>query len=86
MNNKFKLSDNVIGRIAQIVQEAMLLGVDAVDLLRQIEVEHSDDAVMELTAEYVKSVRDMHVKLLEDAERLGQQDGGSTGGKLIFND
>ncbi len=84
MNNKYKLSDNVIGRIAQIVQEAMLLGVDAVDLLRQVEVETSDAGLMELSSEYVKSIKDMHVKLLEDAERLAHQDSAPSG-KLIFN-
>ena len=35
----YKLSDNVLARIVQIVQEGLLLGVDVVDLMRQIEVE-----------------------------------------------
>lgn len=69
-----RFSDNVIGRIAQIVQEGMLLGVDVVDLMRQIEVEpaNSVDGVteLELTLDYVKRVRDQHEKLLAEAEAL----------------
>lgn len=69
-----KLSDNVIGRIAQIVQEGMLLGVDVVDLMRQIEVEpvNSDvgEAELELTVEYSKRVREHHEKMLLEAESL----------------
>lgn len=82
-----KFSDNVIGRIAQIVQEGMLLGVDVVDLMRQIEVEpaHSVDGVqeLELTVDYVKRVREHHEKLLKEAEDLQQKkDNGSA---LLFN-
>lgn len=83
MNNVYKLSDNVIGRIAQIVQESMLLGVDAVDLLRQVQVEPSLDGTLELTPEYVKSVQDMHAKLLEEAAEL-QKNEELTTSKIIF--
>ena len=69
-----KFSDNVIGRIAQIVQEGMLLGVDVVDLMRQIEVEpvHGVDGSpeLELSAEYAKRVREHHAKLVQEAESL----------------
>ena len=69
-----KFSDNVISRIAQIVQEGMLLGVDVVDLMRQIEVESVNSVdgrpEIELTLEYVKRVRDHHEKLLAEAETL----------------
>jgi hypothetical protein len=85
MNNKYKLSDNVIGRIAQIIQESMLLGIDAVDLMRQIEIEPSGTDTLELTSTYVKSVKDMHVKLLEEAERLDREQHGTSTSKIIFN-
>jgi hypothetical protein len=77
-----KFSDNVIGRIAQIVQEGMLLGVDVVDLMRQIEVEpvHSvdDSHELELTAEYAKRVREHHEKLLQEADSLQNKRAEST--------
>lgn len=82
-----KFSDNVIGRIAQIVQEGMLLGVDVVDLMRQIEVEpaHSVDGSpeLELTAEYVKRVREQHEKLLAEAEAL--QDKRAESATFLFD-
>ena len=68
----FKLTDSVIARIAQIVQEGMLMQVDVVDLMRQIEVVPSqeDASFMDLSPEYVKRVRDHHKHLVEEAEKL----------------
>ena len=68
---KMKFSDNVISRLAQIVQEGMLFGVDVVDLMRQIEVDHVEgSAELELNLDYVKRVRDHHEKMLLEAESL----------------
>jgi hypothetical protein len=82
-----KFSDNVIGRIAQIVQEGMLLGVDVVDLMRQIEVEPAlgvdGSPELELTAEYVKRVREQHEKLLAEAEAL--QDKRAESATFLFD-
>ena len=82
-----KFSDNVIGRIAQIVQEGMLLGVDVVDLMRQIEVEPARSVdgspELELTAEYVKRVREQHEKLLAEAEAL--QDKRAESATFLFD-
>lgn len=70
-----RLSDNVIARIAQVIQESMLMGVDVVDLMRQIEVEpvHNDvngPANLELTAEYSKRVEEHYAKMLAEAKVL----------------
>jgi len=64
------ISDKVWARVVQIVQEAMLLGVDCADLLREIRVCHchTDDKVLVLTDAYVKHVTEMHEKLLKDLE------------------
>ena len=82
-----RFSDNVIGRIAQIVQEGMLLGVDVVDLMRQIEVEpvNSVDGPpeLELTVDYVKRVREQHEKLLAEAEAL--QDKRAESASFLFD-
>jgi len=65
----YKLTDNVIGRIAQIIQEGMILGIDVVDLMRQLEVEPAADGTqLELTPAYMQSVKVMHEKLLAEAE------------------
>jgi hypothetical protein len=70
----YKLSDNVIARIAQILQEGLLLGIDVVDLLRQIEVEVAPDgSELNLTDPYLKRVLDHHNKLLEELEALRAQ-------------
>jgi hypothetical protein len=64
----YKFSDGVISRIAQILQEAILLGVDIVDILRQVEVHpNSDGTALELTPEYSQRVVEMHRKLVEEA-------------------
>ena len=69
-----KFSDNVISRIAQIVQEGMLLGLDVVDLMRQIEVEPvnlvNGTTELELTTEYSRNIREHYENLLNDAEKI----------------
>lgn len=74
MSKKFKHSDEVWHRVVQIVQEAMIMGIDCVDLLRMIEVqEDHDTGELALTTEYVKSVDQMHAKWLEEATKLKQE-------------
>lgn len=69
---KFKLSDSVLQRIVQIVQEGMLLAGDVVDLLRQLELEacSDDPAKLVLTGEYVELVRRSHDELLQRADEF----------------
>ena len=67
----YKLSDTVIARIAQILQEGILLGVDIVDILRQLEVEPGVDGTsLQLTAEYTKRVIESHRALEAQAREL----------------
>lgn len=70
--SEMKFADAVWHRVVQIVQEAMLTGVDCADLLRQIRVvpDETDDHVLVLSAEYQKQVREMHEKLLKQAHDL----------------
>lgn len=65
-----KLADSVWHRVVQIVQEAILEGVDCADLLRQVGVQpdESDPNVLVLTPEYEQQVRDMHQKLLSKVQ------------------
>jgi len=69
---KYKLSDDVALRCVQIFQEALLLGVDGAELLRSIVLvpSESDGGVLTLDADYVREVKERHVKLLADAEKM----------------
>lgn len=78
-----KFADSVWHRVVQIVQEAMLTGVDCSDLLRQIQVvpDESDPNVLVLSPEYQKQVRDMHEKLLAQAREMQAQ---TVGNKFVI--
>jgi hypothetical protein len=69
----YKLSDSVLMRIVQILQESILTGVDLVDLMRQMELTASSmtengKEYLELTLEYVKLYESNLQKLLDVAE------------------
>lgn len=64
-----KLHDSVLARICQIVQESMLLGVDCVDILRQIELEEgTEHGTLELTEKYKQMVKAQHESMLKFVE------------------
>ena len=68
----YKMSDEVIGQIAKLVQLAIITGTDVVDNLRMIRVTSSenDDATLVLTPEY-REICDNQVKsLMSDVEEL----------------
>lgn len=82
----YKISDSVAMRFIQIFQEAVLLGVDGADLMRQVRltVDESSPETMTLCPEYEKMVEAQHKKYLEDAEKLKNQSQDSDVPKLIF--
>ena len=63
-----KLDDSVLGRIVQIIQEAMLTGTDCVDYMRLIELETSENDKLVLTQNYVDTVKKEHNDLVEFAK------------------
>ena len=67
-----KLADGVWHRVVQIVQEAMLTGVDCADLLRQVRVQadEGDPSTLVLSPSYQKQVKEMHAKLEAEAVAL----------------
>ncbi len=79
MSNELKFADSVWHRVVQIVQEAMLTGVDCADLLRQIRVvrssTHSDELV--LSQEYEKHVKTMHDEMLRHAKSVQESQVGN---------
>jgi len=83
MSSDMKFADSVWHRVVQIVQEAMLTGVDCADLLRQVRVvpDASDPHVLVLSAEYQKQVREMHEKMLQQAREMAA---AQTGNKFII--
>jgi hypothetical protein len=71
----YKISDSVAMRFIQIFQEAVLLGLDGADLMRQVRlvVDESSSDTVTLCPQYEAQVADMHKKYLEDAEKLKSQ-------------
>lgn len=66
----YVLDDIVWLRVAQAVQEAMVTGVDVVDVLRQIEVEVNDKGELTLTPEYMARVRENHARMQSELPDL----------------
>lgn len=72
-STEFKLSDSVLHRVVQIVQEGIIMGIDVADLLRQIKLtpDNSGESTLVLTKEYVELVESSHKKYLEElAEKV----------------
>lgn len=69
--NKMRMSDAVLHRFVQIVQEAFLTGTDVSDHLRMVEMQPdpADPHVLVLTDEYYDLVRKQHEALLQFAEQ-----------------
>lgn len=67
----FKVADSVLQRFVQIIQEAMLTGVDCVDIMRQVEMkpDESDPHVLVLSDDYIDMVRKQHESMLKFAEK-----------------
>lgn len=70
--SEMKLADGVWHRVVQIVQEAMLSGVDCADLLRQVRVvqDPNDPTNLVLSSEYQRQVEKMHEKMLQQAREI----------------
>jgi hypothetical protein len=69
----YKLSDSVLFRVVQILQESLLTGIDLVDLMRQIELFETNDTenekvYLDLTPGYVELFEKNIQKLLDDVE------------------
>lgn len=80
----YKISDAVAMRMIQIFQEALLMGVDGADLMRQVRlvVDETDNSTLTLDPVYKEHVTEMHRRYLAEAERLKGQDVDSNVFKL----
>jgi hypothetical protein len=68
----YKISDSIAMRFIQIFQEAVLLGIDGADLMRQVRlvVDETTPDTVTLCPVYEKQVVEMHQKYLEEAASL----------------
>lgn len=77
---ELRFDDDVLRRVVQILQEALLTGVDCTDLLRQVRVipAEGDEATLILSPAYREHVKNTHQKMLEQAEELKRQHANKT--------
>lgn len=75
-NDEMKLADSVLARFVQIIQEAMLLGIDCVDIMRQVRIvpDASDPHVLVLSEAYQRDVKQMHDKLMAELNEKRAQE------------
>jgi len=59
----YKLSDSVLIRIVQIVQEAFATGVDVSDIMRQLELNEAGDGQLVFTQEYIDRVKKQYAEM-----------------------
>lgn len=73
---ELELSDGVWARVVQVIQEGIILGQDVVDILRLVRVQHDENNpnVLVLSPAYEARVKEMHEKLLEDAQKMTSSD------------
>lgn len=81
----YKISDTVAMRMIQIFQEALLLGVDGADLMRQVRlvVDPEDPSAVTLDPQYQKQVEETHQKYLDEIENLKKKNDSHQ--TLVFN-
>jgi hypothetical protein len=72
----YKISDSVAMRFIQIFQEAVLMGIDGADLMRQVRlvVDPEETDTLLLDSDYKKFVEETHEKYLTDIEKKRNTD------------
>lgn len=65
------LTDQVIARIAQILQEAILTSTDVTDILRSLQLKVEDNKVT-LADGYLALVQEHHAKMLDQLSKMRQ--------------
>lgn len=69
---EFKLSDQVIGQLRELLQVSMIMGVNFVDQVRALRLQTSDQSenILVLTPEYVDGWNEMAERKLKEATEL----------------
>ena len=65
-----KLSDEVIGHIAKLVQLAILTGTDVVDHIRMLNLEEDASGTLSMTKDYEKQSEENIAKMLNKVATL----------------
>lgn len=75
MSKVFKMSDSVLHRFVQILQEAILTGTDVADHLRMVEMQEDEasSGQLVLTSEYKELVAKQHESMLQFANEKRQE-------------
>jgi hypothetical protein len=68
----FRLDDNVLRRMVQIMQEGMLTGTDVADHMRMIRLQSSNEEtdVLILTEDYATLVSGQHEAMLQEVKDI----------------
>ena len=71
----YRLSDEVIGEVAKLIQVAILTGTDVIDNLRTVRVvADSDNSVVSLDEDYKAQSQKNIESLLQEAETLSSEE------------
>jgi len=70
VNTEYKLSDNVIAHIAQLVQVGILTGTDITDNFRMIKLTLGDEDNLELEKNYAENFQSNIDSMLENIEEI----------------
>ena len=76
MNTELRLSKSVLGRLLNIIQEAMIAGVDIMDLMYEMRLTTTEDHQIVLTEEYTKKVDAWHAEIEEMLIKRQKEHGG----------
>ena len=74
MKTEYKLSDNVIAHIAQLVQVGILTGTDITDNFRMIKLTLGDEDNLELEKNYAENFQSNIDSMLESIDELAVED------------
>lgn len=80
----YRMSDELLGRVLNVIQEAMISGTDVLDLFREMEMKPSDDDPhhLVLTDDYRAKIDAWH-KDIEDILKKREQEFTEQHGGLI---
>lgn len=79
---QFKLSDEVLHRFVQIIQEGMITMTDVTDGMRMVRIVPSEDdpSTLVLTADYKRLVEKQHEVMVEEGKALLRNSRGEPSG------
>jgi hypothetical protein len=73
MESQLKLSDELIGQIAKVVQLALLTGTNVVDHLRLVRVSPTDEGTVSLSTDYKEYFNASIQKMLAEVEDIKEE-------------